>query len=368
MNEKKQQQLLHYYLEKIEAGEITYKEAFQQTKNLDRNLYSLLRKTLHLHKYQQQATPDQYYKQSSQNRIWYQLSDTLQETQQQAPARRYPPKKAKSFNFQPFLTATLAVLFSFIVMVGGAQAADTAAPGDALYPVDLWMENSRIALTNNAVSKLTFMVANSEERVGEANDLFQKGDFENGYVALDYYEQKIQAINVLLSESSGDELATMEAIVAASTAANTEVLNSLMGILPPQAQEAILHALEVSDHTDDATPTLTPTEEALPGDQTEAAPTATPSPTDEDEEKDNPSAAEEVLEGVEEAKATKDAEKEEDKQDKEDEKATKEAEKEEDKQDKEDEKEEDKQDKEDDKATKEAEKEEDKDDKDKDKD
>lgn len=344
MNKRKTQELLHQYLERIEAGKLSYKDALRLAKKQDPALYTLLRKALPFYQFQKHATPNQYYKQASKNRLLYKLSGDLEEARKNKPAKSYKKDKLFSFNLKPFLSAAFVAILSFGVLVGGAQAADTAAPGDFLYPIDLWMEQAQITFANSESEKIRLILTFSEERIAEAEKLFRDGDIENGNIALIGYEAKIAMADQILAQLGSEQYPELKALVSAATARNSEVLAGLVADLPPQAQNAVLHAIEASDHLADPnlpTPTVLDTPEDIQVPETAAEETETPVADEtDDDDVESTKHSDEVLEEVEEAKATKDAEKEEDK-------ATKEAEKEEDKEDKDKDKEDKDKDKED---------------------
>lgn len=310
---------MHEYLQKIEQGKISKEEALKQIKNLDESLYTLLKKALLLQELQNEVLRTEY-KQASKTRIYYHI---MKDVEAQRAAERAAQRaaelaaqkpKPKIFSYfslpklQPFLVAAMVLLISFSMAVGVASAADGAAPGDFLYPIDRGLENIRLAFTFDEMAKVKLLVSHSSERIAEADHLFQEGDSENGNQALAEYELDMQAISDIISQADEEQQAALLDSVSASTASNTQVLNDLLDKLPPSAKDAIEHAIDVSDHTDNPNKPSSP-----PGLEDEDDDQSDDDVADQD--KDNPS--DEVLESVEEAKATKEAEKEDAKETKE---------------------------------------------------
>jgi hypothetical protein len=351
MNTKKQENILHKYIEKIKKGELSKEEVLGYLKTHDKALHDLLKKALLFEEFSL-AAPSPEYKTASKNRIFYNL---MQEIEAAQPPQREPLRNL--FNewrprLQPFLTVALVLIISFGGLVGVAQAADSAVPGDFLYPVDKAIENIRLALTIDEKARVRLLLENSQERIEEANLLFSQGKYELGNVALAEYEQVMVRVSQIIQTADADIQAELQNMVAAYTAENTTVLTNLLDMLPASAADAVEHAIELLD-----TPSgLVETEEPTTGDDDLAGDDDTADDDDDlagddddaddeggddddnddvtDDDKDNQGKAEEVLATVDAAKATKDAEKEDKKATKEAEQATKDAEKEEDKADK----------------------------------
>lgn len=81
----------------------------------------------------------------------------------------------------------IAAVVSLAAGGGVAFAADAAAPGDALYGVDLAMEEVRLSLTSDSEAIFDYQLDRAEERLGEAKKLAAAGDTENFSEALSGY-------------------------------------------------------------------------------------------------------------------------------------------------------------------------------------
>ncbi len=349
-------EILQECLDKIQRGELTKQECLDLFPEYREELSSLLSQVEAFSAFSQQQ-PDSLYKVRSKNRLYAQISANIP-----AVAKK-TARRSSTFSLRPILTATLVVLISLSTVVGGVQAADQAAPGDWLYPVDLALEDTQLYFASGNIATARLHLEFASERVQEAERKFDAGEQDNGISAINHYNYQMLTVAEIYKNSSETERQAIDEAAQAFEANNTLVLTALLDKVPAQARDAILHALDASDHASPAnnnsnSPVL-PTDA---GDDLQVQVTETP--TDKDIEKEEKEAEKEATqeakeEDKEEKEATKDA-------DKEEKDATKEADKEDkeqDKIDKEETKEADKEDKEQDKADKDATKDAEKEDK-----
>jgi hypothetical protein len=192
-------------------------------------------------------SPSLTYKQASQNRIFFLL---LQEIETTKPDSLFAPLNRIQVSlpsFQTVITILLVFVLSFGTFIGGAQAADTAAPGDLLYPVDLTIENLRLAFATGDKAQMMLLIDFSRERIREATSELLAGHIENGKVALVGYENQIQAIADILDHASGDDLNQLQKLAVQALAVNALLLNNLTNKLSPLTLEILLHAISFTD-------------------------------------------------------------------------------------------------------------------------
>lgn len=258
MNKKEQQEILHKLLERIESGEVSNTEALDYFRKNDPEMYALL-KTASLFQPARQQIPSKEYKQASKNRIFNEIAHDLQA--EKTPAFSiFSGKGERVFRprLQTVLTTFLVIIISFGVLIGGAQAADAAAPGDFLYSVDLAIEDFQLSLTRDDMQQVVHLVDYSEERVDEASQQFKISHFEHGKMALVEYEHEISAVKDVMAKADPEKLPMMQELVERSAARNTEILTDLMDLLPPDMQIALAHAIDVSNNASDPNTPVTP--------------------------------------------------------------------------------------------------------------
>jgi len=299
MKNKNLENVLHECIEQIRRGELNAIESLAYFQEHNETLYRLLETALALEAVTL-APPRKEYKQASKNRIFYELMEEF-EPERSLPINIPTPRGTvrRPLGLQPIFTIVLVLILSFGVLVGGAQASDASSPGDFLYPVDLLIEDLRLAFALTDEARIKLRLEFAEERIGEANMQFELGHFDEGNLALSAYSLQMEEIANLLNQSTVSESDELKNLAAQENANNTDVLNELLDRekFPDQAKDAIEHAIDVSDHTDNPNKPSSP-----PG----------------LEDKENKS--DDVLQEVEDAKETKDAVKD-------DKQATKEAEK-----------------------------------------
>lgn len=116
------------------------------------------------------------------------------------------------------MMALFAAIILAIAAVGGTiVASDSAGPGDALYTIDLAVEDARLtfAFTDEAAASLQAEFA--EERLQEAEDAAEEGDAEDAEAALAAFDESIAALEAMLEDDSlSDEAqADLEDMIAA---------------------------------------------------------------------------------------------------------------------------------------------------------
>jgi hypothetical protein len=251
MKNKNLENVLHECIEKIRRGELTAIESLAYFQEHNETLYRLLETALALESVTL-TPPSKQYKQASKNRLFYELMEEF-EPERSLPINVPTPRGTvrRPLGLQPIFTIVLVVILSFGVLVGGAQAADAAGPGDFLYPIDLFMEDLRLAFAISDEDRVRLRLEFAEERISEANAQFGLGHFDEGNLALSAYEMQMEEIAILLNQTSVSDIEELQSLAAEENANNTNVLNDLLDNekFPDQAKDAIEHAIDVSDHT-----------------------------------------------------------------------------------------------------------------------
>ena len=135
-------------------------------------------------------------------------------------------------------TAVALIAAAILVgaMVGGAAA--SSGPGGALYEARLWIEDA--SLPSDPSARAVAELDRLADRLREAEAAARSGDGGAAAAALGAYER-------IMTEASTDVLAAGDPVAAAALETglgrNVEVLEALVGRVPPRAAEAISGAV-----------------------------------------------------------------------------------------------------------------------------
>ncbi len=158
-----------------------------------------------------------------------------------------PTKRKEGFAMPGLVIAVIAALS--LIFGGGAltvQAADAAAPGDWLYPVDLAVENLQLSLTSSPEKQAQLRLAFAQERMQEVQVLLQQGKTDQVDVALLNMETHLATAAQLAAQAALEGQATTAKQVEEEIVRQAEALQSVLAEAPEPAKEALEHALQVS--------------------------------------------------------------------------------------------------------------------------
>lgn len=177
----------------------------------------------------------------------------------------------------------LAVALGGFALVGAttsmAMAAQTALPGDTLYPLKRAIENARAGVQVDETDRGSALLANASGRLDEIEALTQDGaaDADAGAVAdtlQAFTEQAGAASDALIAayESSGQESSIAE--LRGFTADSVAELEGLEGAIPEEARGALVQAVQVLGQIEEQVryvcPTCVPDAARLPPSATDA--------------------------------------------------------------------------------------------------
>lgn len=135
-----------------------------------------------------------------------------------------------------------------------AMAAQSALPGDVLYPLKRAIENLQTGVSVDEGQKGATMLANASGRLDEVSALSREGRLEDTTVIAEtlntFTEQATGASDLLLSdyEATGDESSIIE--LRDFTASSMDTLASLEALVPADAHDELLHAARVLTQID----------------------------------------------------------------------------------------------------------------------
>ena len=137
-----------------------------------------------------------------------------------------------------------------------AMAAQSALPGDLLYPVKRAIENVHTGLSLGADAKGSTLLASARGRLDEVSALSRAGGSDEGPAISDtlnaFTEQATEATDLLLQDyaTTGDETSIVQ--LRDFTADSMDTLAALEGRIPADARDAIVHAARVLTQIDAA--------------------------------------------------------------------------------------------------------------------
>ncbi|MEJ7833751.1 MAG: DUF5667 domain-containing protein [Nocardioides sp.] len=135
-----------------------------------------------------------------------------------------------------------------------AVAAQTALPGDTLYPLKRAIENAQTGFQVDDDAKGTVMLANASGRLDELDELSRGSDRADAATIADtlyaFTEQATEASNLLLAAYQQDGQATSIEELRAFTADSMVALTDLEEVVPVEARPALLEAAQVLEQID----------------------------------------------------------------------------------------------------------------------
>lgn len=161
----------------------------------------------------------------------------------------------------------LAIAVGGVAIVGAttsmAVAAQSALPGDVLYPLKRALENAQTGVRIDDAAKGSSLLANARGRLAEIDELTRSADGQD-LAAIEatleaFAAQATEASDLLLADYA--ETGSEESIVALQdfTAQSLAALEELSAVLPAAAQQALVEAGELLAQIAQTTVSLCPT-------------------------------------------------------------------------------------------------------------
>lgn len=170
-----------------------------------------------------------------------------------SPAARLamPPRRTKR---ERRIAAAVGGLALVGASTGLAAAAQSALPGDALYPLKRAIENAHTGLSMGDEAKGATLLANAQDRLEELSLLTSRGDDEGAMTQAldDFSDQATQASRLLLADYAESGRASSIAELRDFTGTSLDSLADLAPQVDGDAHEALLHAATVVTQIDAA--------------------------------------------------------------------------------------------------------------------
>ncbi len=159
---------------------------------------------------------------------------------------------------RPARERRLAAAAAGVAIVGAttsmAMAAQSALPGDALYPLKRLIEGAEMGIAVNEGDKGSTLLANASGRLAEITALSRDGRLEDAEAIADtlntFTRQAIEASDLLLTDyaTTGDERSIAE--LRDFTGESMQTLTELESVVPDQARDELLRAARILTQID----------------------------------------------------------------------------------------------------------------------
>ncbi|WP_323793145.1 DUF5667 domain-containing protein [Nocardioides sp.] len=186
------------------------------------------------------------------------------DTAEQSAARRAP-----AIRRSPRERRLVAAVGGFAIVSATASmavAAQSALPGDTLYPLKRAIENAQTGVQRDADGKGTTLLVNATGRLDEVGALSRSGDDADA-IALtlhDFVDQAQEASALLLGDfASNGQASTIEEL-RAFTADSMGILTRLQSVIPETARASLIEATQVINAIDVQAQALCPACTDLP--------------------------------------------------------------------------------------------------------
>jgi hypothetical protein len=148
-----------------------------------------------------------------------------------------------------WIRAAAVILMVAVLLVSGGGVAVASArsiPGDTLYPAKRGLEQARLALSWTAAGDVSLLAQYSDERLYEVQECAQAGREADLLTGLEEYEKTLglldNALQRLAPNSDGELLDGIQTRLAHQA----EILDGLVGQVPPTAQIELARAIDHS--------------------------------------------------------------------------------------------------------------------------
>lgn len=145
------------------------------------------------------------------------------------------------------ILALAVIVFGGIGLTGAA--AQSAIPGDALYPVKTTIEKTRLSLAQDAGDRAQMKLAFADQRLSEINGLIREGRYREIREAVLSFEASINAAILELETVSAADPARAAVIAQEVTAALTryaQMLSELAAVAPDSVKPEVNRALDTT--------------------------------------------------------------------------------------------------------------------------
>ena len=229
-------EILDRCLQRIQTHQSSLEECLREYSDQAEELRPLLVAAGMAHRNLAPATPSEAFRSSA----WKRLAGHSRE---RPTARPVPATRRRRFGWRPAFTfASMLIAVALLAgTVGVAYASGEALPGDSLYGVKRGLERAALALSASGAGDTRLLLQFADRRLGEADELLQRGRHADLTQALDGYETAIAE----LLEIAAQEPEQLDGL-AEALAAHEARLQLVLEQAPDQARPGLNKAIESS--------------------------------------------------------------------------------------------------------------------------
>ncbi|MGH2619141.1 MAG: DUF5667 domain-containing protein [Anaerolineales bacterium] len=231
-------EILDRCLQRIQTHASSLEECLREYPDQAAELRPLLAAAVIAHRNLAPARPTEAFRSSA----WKRLAGHSRER----PALRpVPATRRRTLGWRPAYTlASMLIAVALLAgTVGVAYASGEALPGDSLYSVKRGLERAALALTASHAGDTRLLLQFADRRLGEADELLQRGREADLAQALEGYESAVaEVLEIAAREAEGlDELSD-------AFARHAQVLQDVLEQAPDPAKPGLNRALERSHY------------------------------------------------------------------------------------------------------------------------
>ncbi|MGD8813863.1 MAG: DUF5667 domain-containing protein [Anaerolineales bacterium] len=254
------QEALAWSLEALEEGSHTVEECLERYPRHRTTLQALLQTAQYVQQ-SPKVTPTLQFKQHARQRLINRLEPrqdtnvTFLERIRTTVRGRYRPTSVRRRFAMSWLLVTTILLSIFAGGgVGVAFAADGAVPGDALYGVDLGVENIRFFFTFDQESKTQLALEFASERLDELQEIIGEGASGEAIgQILEAYRLKLemaeQAMNQAMAGEAEQAGETLRLVVQQQLMLQNQILEQVRNQLSTQNMAQFQEAVQLMEAT-----------------------------------------------------------------------------------------------------------------------
>ena len=150
-------------------------------------------------------------------------------------------------------SSVAAIMLVLVILFGGvsatAYAAQSALPGDALYPVKTSLEQTRITLANDAYNQAQLHLQFAQRRLNEIKELLAQGrtnDIEFASSEFEYYIQEAMKASQIVLAADSERGAELNKLVSEALLEYAGALKSVLVTAPEAVKPVVEGALLAS--------------------------------------------------------------------------------------------------------------------------
>jgi hypothetical protein len=237
--------ILDRCLSRIQSGQISLEDCLKEYPELKEDLMPLLEVANQFHSSLSPPSPGETFTSTTVTRLLNRLRSTQGSP---IPIAKKETRWKWWIRRPAYALASIALVIGLLATSAGVAWASTdALPGDLLYGVKRGIEKTRLALSFSVAGDVNLLTQFAEERLSELEALLSADRETDAELALAGYENMIDQMIVLASQSSQTSSQPSMAHIQSRLAHHEEVLQRTLGKAPDETKKAIQKAIQKSN-------------------------------------------------------------------------------------------------------------------------